>query len=85
METRCVLCNRVCCWYVNWVCDDCFFAPYEFMRLLKWLTWETNIAKMVDKLITQENKIACKHESDWLVYTSNPPQYKCKNCNQFYK
>jgi len=26
----------------------------------------------------------CNHESDWMVYTSNPPQSKCKKCWVFY-
>lgn len=25
-----------------------------------------------------------EHESDGMVYTSNPPQYKCKKCGEFY-
>jgi len=27
----------------------------------------------------------CKHESDGLIYTSNPPQNKCKKCGEFYR
>ena len=26
----------------------------------------------------------CQHESNWEVYTSNPPQYKCEKCWAFY-
>lgn len=26
----------------------------------------------------------CQHESDGLIYTSNPPQNKCKKCGEFY-
>ena len=26
----------------------------------------------------------CSHESDWAVYISIPPQYKCKKCGAFY-
>lgn len=25
------------------------------------------------------------HESDGMVYTSNPPQYRCVNCGQWYQ
>jgi len=27
----------------------------------------------------------CEHESDGMIYTSNPPQNKCKKCGEFYK
>ena len=27
----------------------------------------------------------CQHESNGMVYTSNPPQYKCTKCGQFYR
>lgn len=27
----------------------------------------------------------CKHESDGMCYLSNPPQYKCIRCGQFYR
>ncbi len=27
----------------------------------------------------------CDHESDGLIYTSNPPQNKCKKCGEFYR
>ncbi len=27
----------------------------------------------------------CEHESDGLVYCSNPPQNKCKKCGEFYR
>lgn len=26
----------------------------------------------------------CEHESDGLVYTSNPVKYRCKKCNEFF-
>ncbi len=31
------------------------------------------------------NKSECKHESDGLVYCSNPIKYKCKICGDFYR
>lgn len=33
----------------------------------------------------KNNQLNCQHESDRLVYTSNPPQNKCKLCGQFYR
>jgi len=27
----------------------------------------------------------CKHESDGMIYTSHPPQNKCKICGMFYR
>ncbi len=27
----------------------------------------------------------CQHKSDGLIYTSNPPQNKCKKCGEFYR
>jgi hypothetical protein len=27
----------------------------------------------------------CNHESDGLIYNSNPPQNKCKKCGEFYR
>jgi hypothetical protein len=27
----------------------------------------------------------CRHESDGMIYTSNPPQNKCKKCGAFYR
>lgn len=28
--------------------------------------------------------LTCAHESDGLLYTSHPPQYKCAQCGVFY-
>lgn len=28
---------------------------------------------------------SCEHELDGMVYLSNPPQFKCKKCGQFYR
>lgn len=30
-------------------------------------------------------KTECKHESNGVVYTSMPPQYKCKHCGVFFR
>lgn len=27
----------------------------------------------------------CEHEDDGMIYTSNPPQNKCKKCREFYR
>lgn len=27
----------------------------------------------------------CEHESDGMIYTSNPPQNKCKHCGEYYR
>jgi hypothetical protein len=41
--------------------------------------------------IALENKIQsmidnyCEHESDGLIYTSNPPKNKCVKCEEFYQ
>jgi hypothetical protein len=32
----------------------------------------------------EDNQKVCNHESDWVIYPSNPPQYKCKKCWKFY-
>lgn len=42
----------------------------------------------IEEAIYRSNKMKinknCKHESDWHVYTSNPPVYKCKKCHEYY-
>lgn len=32
-----------------------------------------------------ENKTECEHESNGLMYTSMPPQFKCIKCGEFYR
>lgn len=34
---------------------------------------------------SQPKEVVCNHESDWFVYISIPPQYKCKKCWEFYR
>ncbi len=29
--------------------------------------------------------LTCQHKSDGLVYTSKPPQSKCRKCGEFYR
>ena len=38
-----------------------------------------------EESIVWEWSMPCQHESNWEVYTSNPPQYKCEKCWAFYK
>lgn len=40
---------------------------------------------LAEESIVWEWSIPCQHENTWEVYTSNPPQYKCKKCWAFYK
>ena len=37
------------------------------------------VHKLQDLLELQPQE-ECNHVSDWMVYTSNPPKYKCKKC-----
>lgn len=41
-----------------------------------------NCAKMESGWIKPKN---CQHEFDGNIYTSNPPQNKCKKCGDFYR
>lgn len=53
--------------FENWVVVDTYHSPDQLVKL-----WYM-------ELQPQEEK--CNHVSDWMVYTSNPPQYKCKKCS----
>lgn len=52
------------------------------------ITIETHegVKPIKDFLVTEcwGNKTLCNHESDGLCYTSDPPQYKCLKCGEFY-
>lgn len=45
--------------------------------------WE--ILTFIDSLSSSRNSNSseCDHVSDWLVYTSSPPKYRCKKCGKF--
>lgn len=58
--------------------------------LAKDITGESRLLCSIDFWIqnwwleeVQEQEEKCNHISDWQVYTSNPPQYKCKKCGMF--
>ncbi len=38
-----------------------------------------------DKIESMFDNYRCDHKSDGTVYTSNPPQNKCKKCGEFYR
>jgi hypothetical protein len=38
-----------------------------------------------NKIKSMIDNYKCDHESDGLIYTSNPPQNKCKKCGEFYR
>lgn len=46
-----------------------------------WHGWQSSANREGYKLVPVE----CDHENDGLLYTSMPPQYKCKLCGAFYK
>lgn len=41
--------------------------------------------ELLNKINSMIDNYKCSHESDGLIYTSNPPQNKCKLCGQFYR
>jgi len=55
-------------------------------QILSWLwMYRDNLPieavhKLQDLLELQPQEEKCNHVSDWMVYTSNPPKYKCKKC-----
>jgi hypothetical protein len=38
-----------------------------------------------DKIESMIDNYHCNHESDGMIYTSNPPKNKCKKCGEFYR
>lgn len=44
-----------------------------------------NAVKLIKQNLDKLSVDVCQHESDGNVYTSNPPQYKCKKCGEFYR
>lgn len=52
--------------------ENNLLAEEQQVKFNKWNGW--NIAGITN----------CQHESNWQVYTSNPPQYKCKKCWEFF-
>ncbi len=49
--------------------------------------YEDGVIRGSDSILTpsKSTSLECNHESDELVYTSMPPQFKCKRCGQFYR
>ena len=58
----------------------------EWKRLVMWLmslTDDKGRIEEMEKILTQLKP--CKHESDWDMYLSYPPQWRCKKCWEFYR
>lgn len=60
----------------NWGAGKC-----ELCRCSRFENKEDEAVESIDKCL----RSICDHESDGLVYFSNPPQNKCKFCGKFYK
>lgn len=53
----------------------------DFQRNWEWFMG----GRLIDKCNLKETWTnECNHESDWTIYTSFPPQYRCKKCWEFY-
>lgn len=70
------------------------FTPADFSYMIEEINFKNcfevkNFLKQHNLLdeesIVWEWSIPCQHESNWEVYTSNPPQYKCEKCWVFYR
>ena len=66
------------------VLDYCSLDDESMVRCTR-----MKIQSMIDNYSAQDCQLVvnevCKHESDGLRYTSNPPQNKCKKCGKFYR
>lgn len=56
----------------------------ELQQGINRMLFELNeLQAMMERLqATMKN---CKHVSDGMIYTSNPPQNKCVKCREFYR
>ena len=48
-------------------------------------SYESGQLKVIEDLLTSLETKKCDHVSDGVVYTSNPPQYKCSKCGIYSK
>lgn len=81
----------------NWKCPDCGHRMADYSGKRDDGTWWTGCSKRCgyytqiysapDIQINQvkDDIDRCQHESDGMIYASNPPQYKCIKCGEFYK
>lgn len=72
--------DEVCKWS-----NKAYFDWAEERYLIDFLEEHNLLSKDAqEESIVWEWNIACKHESTWQIYTSDPPQYKCRKCWEFY-
>lgn len=69
------------------------FTKEELETILNWgevytefgSSWVDKIQRpLIDKIQSMIDS-DCQHESDGLIYTSNPIKYRCKKCREFYR
>jgi hypothetical protein len=60
-------------------------AMENMLRLHTPQSGESPLLKKLQLMIDTYCEHPCKHESDGSIYTSNPPQNKCKKCGEFYR
>jgi hypothetical protein len=67
------------------------FTKEELERILEGVAWWLDgdsalySEKLIHKIQSMIDNYKCLHESDGLIYTSNPPQNKCEICGEFYR
>lgn len=63
-------------WYFLDDTDNCWIEEQLYP------TRESLIESQIEYWKSLKDK--CEHESDGIMYTSNPPKLKCKKCGEFY-
>ena len=63
--------------------EELIETQIEYWQSLLPLT-ENSICQY-DNTLTDKMKIQCQHVSDDQIYTSYPPQHRCKKCGEFYR
>lgn len=60
------------------------FTKQELHDLLMFSDKYTRDSPLFNKIQSLIDNYKCNHESDGLIYTSNPPKNKCVKCKEFY-
>jgi hypothetical protein len=63
----------------------CYQIGDWYLMMKPLLEGQHNLGHMKEKLKTMICGEVCYHESDGLIYCSNPPQNKCIKCGDFYR
>ncbi len=62
-------------------CESAYCTDEEIAEEIK----EAFAIKLRLKQVETKSFEGCIHENDGMIYTSNPPQNKCKKCGEFYR